>query len=203
MEENNETQMVTQPQSEMKLSVDVDVNTEDEHIEPLVTKEESLEDVSISQEIHESLQMNAKGSIFRTYLHALKGVFSDRGVEINDVPGLIKALPLAMELIEFGYKLDGPTKKKYVIFALRNIIKDTVLKRDEMDSDRIEKVKSLLLNALDSDLVGNTIDVIIDATKAKLFINKPIQLFFHRLFSKIKSCFTRESSSSKKKPIKP
>lgn len=183
----------------MNLSVDVnDGENENEsesnsNSEPLVTKEESLDDVSISQEIPESLQMNTNGSLFRNYLQALKGIFSDLRVEIKDVPGLMKALPTAMELVEFGYNLDGPTKKKYVLFALRSIVKDTVLKRDEKDSEQTEIIKSILLEALDSGLVGNTIDVVVDATKSKLFINKPIQLFIHRLFSKIKRCLSRES----------
>lgn len=201
-DQTDQTDQTDRPPLHHGMNLSIDVNDGDDesesnsNTEPLVTKEESLDDVSISEEVPDSLQMNTKGSLFRNYLYALKGLFQDGGVEIKDVSGLMKVLPTAMELVEFGYNLDGSTKKKYVLFALRYIIKDTVLIRDRdraIDSERTEKVKSLLLEALDSDLIGNTIDVIVDATKSKLFINKPIQLFIHRLCSKFKRCLSRES----------
>ena len=72
----------------------------------------------------------------------------------------------AMEIAELT-ELKGADQKQLVIDIIRRIIKDTRL---STDNERI------CLDFIDSGTLSQTIDLIVDATKGRLAINKPISL---------------------------
>lgn len=146
---------------------------EDKHedIEPIVVREESLTDVSVSDTID---------PIFVDFVDKLRYVIKMNKLVIKDEITFTEALKYAIELVELGKKLDGSTKKKYVIFGLRRIVK-------HLDNIN-EHVKSVLLQNLDNGMISSTIDLIVSASKSKLFVNRPVYLFFKKWFIKLNLC---------------
>lgn len=69
----------------------------------------------------------------------------------------------AMEIVELT-NLKGAEQKQMVIDIIRKIVKDSCL------NDRI------CLDFIESGTLSQTIDIIVDATKGNLAINKPIPL---------------------------
>lgn len=142
---------------------------EDEDMEPIVVREESLSDVSILD--------NTIDPAYVAFVDNLRCMIKQRKLLISDELTFMEALKYAIELVEFGIKLDGSTKKKYVIFGLRRIVKHL----DGID----ESVKYVILKNLDNGMVGSTIDLIVSASKSKLKLNRPVYLFFKKWFVKV------------------
>lgn len=79
----------------------------------------------------------------------------------------------AMEIAELT-QLKGAEQKQLVIDIIRKIVKDSSL---SPENERI------CLDFIDSGTLSQTIDIIVDATKGRLAINKPISLISRILFT--------------------
>jgi len=72
----------------------------------------------------------------------------------------------AMEIAELT-NLKGAEQKQLVIDIIRKIVKESQLSVED---------ESICLDFIDSGTLSQTIDIIVDATKGRLAINKPISL---------------------------
>ena len=100
----------------------------------------------------------AEQEVFEMVLKQLKSQTSD--VEVNSV-NITKILGIAMEIVE-ATKVKGEAQKTLVEKVVRQIIVDAPI------SDEKEK---LLLDLCDEGILGNTIDMIVSASKGELDIN--------------------------------
>lgn len=100
----------------------------------------------------------AEQEVFEMVLKQLKSQTSD--VEVNSV-NITKILSIAMEIVE-ATKVKGEAQKALVEKVVRQIIVDAPI------SDEKEK---LLLDLCDEGILGNTIDMIVSASKGELDIN--------------------------------
>lgn len=100
----------------------------------------------------------AEQAIFELVLKQLKEQTSD--VEVNSV-NITRILRIAMEIVETT-KVKGPEQKVLVEKVVRQIIVDAPI------NDANEK---LLLDLCDEGILGNTIDMVIAASKGEIDVN--------------------------------
>ena len=172
--DENESERKSKSQLDLRIDTKLanqqhEEHEEDEDMEPIVVREESISDVSISD--------NTIDPAYVAFVDNLRCMIKQRKLLISDELTFMEALKYAIELVEFGIKLDGSTKKKYVIFGLRRIVKHL----DGLD----ESVKYVILKNLDNGMIGSTIDLIVSASKSKLKLNRPVYLFFKKWFVKV------------------
>lgn len=172
--DENESERKSKSQLDLRIDTKLanqqhEEHEEDEDMEPIVVREESISDVSISD--------NTIDPVYVAFVDNLRCMIKQRKLLISDELTFMEALKYAIELVEFGIKLDGSTKKKYVIFGLRRIVKHL----DGLD----ESVKYVILKNLDNGMIGSTIDLIVSASKSKLKLNRPVYLFFKKWFVKV------------------
>lgn len=72
----------------------------------------------------------------------------------------------AMEIAELTY-LKGAEQKQLVIDIIHKIVKDSSLSVEH---------ESICLDFIESGTLSQTIDIIVDATKGRIAVNKPISL---------------------------
>jgi hypothetical protein len=72
----------------------------------------------------------------------------------------------AMEIAELT-KLKGAEQKQLVIYIIRKIVKESGLSVEH---------ESICLGFIESGTLSQTIDLIIDATKGRIAVNKPVSL---------------------------
>tara|TARA_B100000282_G_C31544463_1_gene404532 strand:- start:93 stop:437 length:345 start_codon:yes stop_codon:yes gene_type:complete len=87
------------------------------------------------------------------------------GVDIS-VENFMLILRFSMEVVEIT-KLKGSAQKELAIRLVRKIIVDAPI------SDSKEK---LLLDMIDQGVLGNTVDLIVDASRGKLDINTVVKV---------------------------
>ena len=100
-------------------------------------------------------------SIFETSLEKLKNRMDD--IDITPQT-LIIIMKYAMEIIEIS-ELKGSEQKDMALRLLRSVISNAELN---------ESIKSTCLQMIDSGALGQTIDLIIDATKGRIQINQKL-----------------------------
>ena len=100
-------------------------------------------------------------SIFESSLEKLKARVDD--VEITPQT-LIFVMKYAMEIVELT-ELKGSEQKDMALRLIRNIVNDA-----KFDENR----KKICLEMIDSGVLGQTIDLIIDATKGRIQINQEL-----------------------------
>lgn len=83
-----------------------------------------------------------------------------------DAENIITVLRCAMEIVEIT-EIKGEAQKILAIKLVRQAVIDAPI------ADEKEK---LLLDILDQDILGNTIDLLVDATKGNLDINKVVEV---------------------------
>ena len=102
-------------------------------------------------------------SVFETSLEKLKSRVGD--IEITPQTLMI-IMKYAMEVIEIS-ELKGSEQKEMSIRLIRSVVSDSSLEADK---------KSICLQMIDSGALGQTIDLIIDATKGRIQVNQKIIL---------------------------
>ena len=105
-------------------------------------------------------------------INQLKETWKEKKITLETVHVVLKE---GMELLE-QFNCTGEKKKEYVITITRTLITELV----ENESD-----KNLLLELIDKKVLGNTIDLIVQASKGQLNINKETQ---KKIVSCTKSC---------------
>ena len=101
----------------------------------------------------------ADSEVFEMALKMLK-VKTD-GTEIN-ATSVIKVMKIAMEVVEIT-EVKGKEQKDLAVKLVRQLVVDAPI------SDEKEK---LLLDMIDNNILGDTIDLVIQASKGELDINK-------------------------------
>jgi len=100
---------------------------------------------------------------FKDYMQMLKHKLQN--VEVN-VENLMVVLRFAMEVVEVT-ELKGNSQKELALRLVRTIVVEAPV------SDEKEK---LMLDIIDNDVLGNTVDLIVHASKGNLNINKAIKV---------------------------
>ena len=100
-------------------------------------------------------------SVFETSLETLKKRIAD--VEITP-QSLIFVLKYAMEIIELS-ELKGSEQKEMALRLIKSVVND---------SSMSEERKKLCVEMIDSGALGQTIDLVIDATKGRIQINQAL-----------------------------
>ena len=100
-------------------------------------------------------------SVFETSLEKLKSRVGD--IEITPQTLMI-IMKYAMEVIEIS-ELKGSEQKEMSIRLIRSVVSDSSLEAEK---------KSICLQMIDSGALGQTIDLIIDATKGRIQVNQKI-----------------------------
>ena len=82
------------------------------------------------------------------------------------VENIMEILRIAMEVVEIS-ELKGVEQRKMALSLVRKVVVDAPV------SDEKEK---LMLDMIDQGVLGNTIDLVIDATKGEININKAVKV---------------------------
>lgn len=107
---------------------------------------------------------------FPQYLESLKELkIKIKGIEINS-SSLMIIVRYAMEIVEVT-KVKGSDQKRMVIELLRDLFNG-----DENDLPISDDEKELCLRLINNGSVSETIDIIIDATKGKIDVNKIVNV---------------------------
>jgi hypothetical protein len=100
-------------------------------------------------------------SVFETSLETLKARIAD--VEITPQT-LIFVLKYAMEIIELS-ELQGSEQKEMALRLIKSVV---------IESSMSEERKNLCVEMIVSGTLGQTIDLVIDATKGRIQINQAL-----------------------------
>ena len=100
---------------------------------------------------------------FTDYMQMLKHKL--QGVEVS-VENLMVVLRFAMEVVEVT-ELKGGAQKELAIRLVRTLVVEAPV------SDEKEK---LMLDMIDQGVLGNTVDLVVDASKGNLNINKVVKV---------------------------
>ena len=100
---------------------------------------------------------------FNDYMQMLKHKL--QGVEVS-VENLMVVLRFAMEVVEVT-ELKGGAQKELAIRLVRTLVVEAPV------SDEKEK---LMLDMIDQGVLGNTVDLVVDASKGNLNINKVVKV---------------------------
>ena len=87
------------------------------------------------------------------------------GGEVS-VENFMVIVRLAMEVVEVT-KLKGKEQKDLVIRLVRTVVVEAPISDDK---------EKLLLDMIDNGVLGNTVDLVVDASKGKLDINNLVQV---------------------------
>lgn len=99
---------------------------------------------------------------FNTKLVMLvKKKLESEGIEVN-VQNVMISLKYVMELVELT-EVKGKEQKLLVVRVMRKLINDTKLSQEN---------KQLLISMIDGNVIDNVIEIIVDASKGNLDINK-------------------------------
>ena len=107
--------------------------------------------------------MEDNTSQFAVSLHKLKQKIGD--TEIN-AQTIIKVLKFAMEVVE-ATQIKGEAQKELATKLVRQIVVDAPISDDK---------EKFLLDMIDQDILGNTIELIVEATKGELDINAAVAI---------------------------
>ena len=113
--------------------------------------------------------------IFSQVLTELKSKTSDVEISATTITGVLR---LAMEIVETT-KLKGTAQKTLVEKLVRQIIVDAPISDDK---------EKLLLDMCDEGILGNTIDIVIAATKGELDINAVVEVAQACCINIVKRC---------------
>ena len=105
----------------------------------------------------------SEAKILEEILPMLKIKFKD--TEVN-AENLITILRFAMEIVETT-EAKGEEQKKLGIKLVRQMIVDAPIKDEK---------ETLLLNIIDNGILSNTIDLVVDASKGNVNINKVVEV---------------------------
>ena len=86
-------------------------------------------------------------------------------VEVT-VENFMKIVRFAMEVVELS-ELKGEEQKNMAIRLVRQVIVDAPISDDK---------EKLLLDMIDQGVLGNTVDLVVDASKGNLNINKVVKV---------------------------
>tara|TARA_B100000795_G_scaffold250129_1_gene218099 strand:- start:1376 stop:1711 length:336 start_codon:yes stop_codon:yes gene_type:complete len=100
---------------------------------------------------------------FNDYMQMLKHKLYD--VEIN-IKNFIIIVRFAMEVVEIT-ELKGHAQKDLLIRLVRTIIVEAPITDDK---------EKLMLDMIDNDVLGNTVDLVVDASKGNLNINNVVEI---------------------------
>ena len=100
---------------------------------------------------------------FNDYLQMLKHKL--QGIEVA-VENVMLVLRFAMEVVEVT-ELKGSAQKELALRLVRTVVVEAPV------SDEKEK---LMLDMIDQGVLGNTVDLVVDASKGNLNINKVIKV---------------------------
>jgi len=100
-------------------------------------------------------------SQFAVSLHNLKQKLGDREINAGNI---ITIIQLAMETVELT-KVKGKAQKDLAIKLVRQLVVDAPVSDDK---------EKLLLDMIDQDILSNTIELIVKATKGELDINMAV-----------------------------
>jgi len=119
---------------------------------------DAVEEVAGVAEAAAGAAVGAASGLFGTCLGKLQTLLSDVPIDTATIMSVVK---YAMEIVELT-QLKGPEQRELATGLIRQIIVDAPV------SDTEEK---LLLDMVDHGVVGNTIDLIADASKGRLEVN--------------------------------
>ena len=136
--------------------------------------------------------MNEKA--FELILNTAHDFLQDKGINIVSEKTLMQALPIIIECVEAANEqsLTGEEKKNLVVRIILFI-----LDKAEIDEEK----KIVLMELVNGGTLEITIDIIIDASKGKLVLNRKTQMKIFLCFShcfkvmatKLKSTTSRQS----------
>jgi hypothetical protein len=105
----------------------------------------------------------SEAKILEEILPMLKVKFKDTEVNAGN---LITILRFAMEIVETT-EAKGEEQKKLAIKLVRQMIVDAPIKDEK---------ETLLLDIIDNGILSNTIDLVVDASKGNVNINKVVEV---------------------------
>jgi hypothetical protein len=100
---------------------------------------------------------------FNDYIKMLKHKLQN--IEVN-VENLMVVLRFAMEVVEVT-ELKGIEQKELALSLVRTIVKEAPVSNEK---------EKLMLDIIDNDVLGSTVDLVVDASKGNLNINKVIKV---------------------------
>ena len=101
--------------------------------------------------------------LFESSMKQLKEKLVD--VVINNET-IMTVLRYAMEIVELT-ELKGKDQKDFAIKLVRQVVVDAPITDDK---------EKLLLDIIDSNIIGNTVDLVVDATQGKIDINSVVEV---------------------------
>lgn len=102
-------------------------------------------------------------NVFKTSLNALKEKVGT--MEIN-AQTIITVLRFAMEVVE-ATQLKGAAQKELAIKLVRQIVVEAPISDDK---------EKLLLDMIDSGILSDTVELVVDATKGELDVNAAVKV---------------------------
>ena len=132
-----------------------------------------------------SLEVVAASLLDPVFEHALEKVKARIGVSEVSAQSLVLVVKYAMEVVEL-VDLKGSEQRELALRLVRRVVKDAPI------SDEKEK---LCLDMIDSGAVGQTIDLVIDATNGHVNVNQVARVAEN-------CCFTFLSSRKRKHRVK-
>lgn len=102
-------------------------------------------------------------SDFKNTMQMLKYKLGDIEVSVGNIMTIVK---FAMEVVEIT-ELKGAAQKELAIRLVREVVVDAPISDDK---------EKLLLDMIDQGVLGNTVDLVVDASKGNLKINKVIKV---------------------------
>lgn len=102
-------------------------------------------------------------SDFKNSMQMLKYKLGDIEVSVENIMTIVK---FAMEVVEIT-ELKGAAQKELAIKLVRKVVVDAPISDDK---------EKLLLNIIDQGVLGNTVDLIVEASKGNLKINNVVKV---------------------------
>jgi hypothetical protein len=100
---------------------------------------------------------------FDEYMQMLKVKLENTEVSVEN---LMKILQFAMEIVEMT-ELKGNDQKNMAIKLVRQVVVESPIEDDK---------KNMILNMIDQGILANTVDLVVDASKGNVNINKVVKV---------------------------
>ena len=106
--------------------------------------------------------METNSSQFAALLHKIKQTLGNREVNAQNIIGLVQ---IAMEVVE-STKVKGEAQKDLAVKLIRQVVVDAPISDDK---------EKLLLDMIDQNVLSDTFELVIKATKGELNVNVAIK----------------------------
>ena len=126
------------------------------------SKEESSEEANAVNVILEAVNEHKEHPLVKAVMEKVKSTLVEKAEKLEDEHSLFKVLKIVMESIEIE-EIQDMSKKELAESVLKALVKES-----EMSDEKKEICERLI----DSGTIGDTMDLVVAATKGELAINK-------------------------------